>query len=391
MKIALVSEYYYPVLGGITEHIHYLAQTLGNRGHDVTVITHNIKPRSDHHYPDEPLTYKVVRFGRGLSIYSNGSFARLTLGKKLGATLRNFFEEQNFDVIHAHSPLTPTLPFLALRKSNATATIGTFHTYFDRSRSYSLFSKKIARHMDMMDAKIVVSPVCIDALSRYFDTEYTFIPNGVDTNFFSPEAPRVDRFNDDKLNILFVGRFDPRNGLRTMIEAFKLVRKEFSNCRLIVVGDGPLKNYYNSLIDSSIAEDVHFEGLINGGRPNYYATADIYCSPCTKAACGVVILEAMASGTPIVASNIEGYRIVMERDRLGITVPEYTPKSFAENLLLLLRDPEMRREMGEAGRQLALNHYSWESITEQIENLYGDIAGIPDKPEINLMTVESLA
>lgn len=369
MKVALVSEYYYPLLGGITEHVHNLAHALSKRGHEVTVITHNLKPRRHHHYPDR-CTFPVVRIGKGIPVYSNGSFARVTIGKNLGSHLRKFFEQERFDVIHAHSPLTPVLPLLALRHSNAPVTVGTFHTYFDQSRGYSFFHEKIASQMDKMDGRIVVSDACVEALSRYFDSDYHVIPNGVDPDYFTPKAPKIAEFDDDKLNILFVGRFDPRNGLKTMLEAFKLVKQQFDNCRLIVVGDGPLRPYYRSLVDKRLAKDVRFAGLVNGGRPSYYATADIYCTPCTKASFGVVLLEAMASAVPIVASDINGYRLVMQDGEQGIMVPENRPQAFAQSLLRLLRDPELRRRMGEKGRQTAISQFSWDLVVEQIERLY---------------------
>ncbi len=370
MKVAFVSEYYYPLLGGITEHVHNLAVALSKRGHEVTVITHNLRPRKHHHYPHGSVVFPVVRFGKGIPIYSNGSIARITVGKRLGADLGGFFEKERFDVIHAHSPLTPILPVVALRRSNAPVTVGTFHTYFDRSRGYAWLQKKAARHMDMMDAKIVVSQACVDALSRYFKTDYNIIPNGVDPDYFSPDAPAISDFDDGKLNLLFVGRFDPRNGLRTMIEAFKIVKSRFDNCRLIVVGDGPLRPYYRSLASKKLARDIHFAGLVNGGRPNFYSSAHIFCSPCTKASFGVVLLEAMSSAKPIVASNINGYRMVMQDGKQGILVGEKEPAAFAEALLRLLGDPDLRLQMGRAGRQTVLAKYSWDLVAAQVEALY---------------------
>lgn len=373
MKIALVSEYYYPLLGGITEHVHNLALALKRRGNDVTVVTNRLRPRKNHHYPDEPSSFPVVRFGKGLPIYSNGSFARVTVGRGLGTELRAFFERECFDVIHLHSPLTPVLPLLALRHSNAPVTVGTFHTYFDQNFAYRWFMEKLAVQMDRMDGRIVVSAACVEALSRYFDTDYHVIPNGVDPEYFHPEAALVPDFDDGKLNILFVGRFDPRNGLRTMIEAFKIVKKQYDACRLIIVGDGPLKPYYRSLVNREIAADVHFAGLLNGSRPHYYASADIYCSPCTKASFGVVLLEAMSSATPIVASDINGYRLVIEDGKQGFLVPEQQPEAFAETLLRLLKDPELRQRMGSAGREVATGTYAWDLVAGQVEQLYQNL------------------
>lgn len=368
MKIALVSEYYYPVLGGITEHVYHLATNLTRKGHDVTVITGKYTGRHGHHVPEEE-NFRVIRLGLGLPVYSNGSFARVTVGR-LGARLRRLFAEERFDVIHAHSPLTPILPLMAVRNSNALATVGTFHTYFDRSRGYDLFPGKLSAHMDMLDGRIVVSKTCIDAMSRYLDAEYSVIPNGVDTDYFAPEVPAIDRFNDNKLNILFVGRFDPRNGLKTTLDAFSLVKQEYPECRLIVVGDGPFRGYYHRQVDKKIAADVHFEGLVNGGRPGYYSSADIYCSPCTKSSFGVVLLEAMAAAVPIVATDNNGYRSVMDHGRQGLLVPETTPEAFAAALLKLLRDPELRARMGAEGRAVARNRYSWKLVADEVERYY---------------------
>lgn len=373
MKIALVSEYYYPLLGGITEHVHNLAGTLQKRGHEVTVITHKVKPRSSHHYPDEPVRFKVKRFGRGVPIYSNGSFASVTISRSLQSDLRRYFEQERFDVIHAHSPLTPMLPMAAIRQSNARVTVGTFHTYFEKSRSYGLLRNTANDFMEMMDGRIVVSDACVQALSRYFESDYHVIPNGVDPEYFQPGAVTDPRFDDDKLNILFVGRFDPRNGLKTMLEAFKLVRREFDACRLIIVGDGPLKLYYRSLVGRELAADVHFAGLVNGGRPAYYAAADIFCTPCTKASFGVVLLEAMSAGTPIVASDINGYRLVMDDGRQGRLVPDHSPQAFARSLLELLRDPQLRQLMGDEGRRTVLERYSWDLVAEQVEDFYAKL------------------
>jgi phosphatidylinositol alpha-mannosyltransferase len=262
------------------------------------------------------------------------------------------------------------LPLVAIRNSNAPVTVGTFHTYFDQSRGFKMLNKKAARHMEKMDGRIVVSEACIEALDRYFDTDYEIIPNGVDTASFHPGAAPPASMDDSKLNILFVGRFDPRNGLRTMIEAFRLVKQDFDACRLVIVGDGPLKPYYRALAGRGLAADIHFAGLVNGGRPGYYAAADVFCTPCNKASFGVVLLEAMASGTPIVASDINGYRSVMQNGRQGLLVPHDSPKAFAESLLLLLEDQELRRRMGEEGRRSVMERYSWDTVAGNIEAFY---------------------
>ncbi|HDZ59962.1 MAG TPA: glycosyltransferase family 1 protein, partial [Actinobacteria bacterium] len=130
-----------------------------------------------------------------------------------------------------------------------------------------------------------------------------------------------------------------------------------------------------SLVSRDLAGDVHFTGLVNGGRPSYYAAADIFCTPCTKASFGVVLLEAMAAAAPIVASDINGYRLVMEDGLQGTLVPGGSPQDFATVLLDLLRDPLRRRMMGEAGRRTVIERFSWDLVGKQVESYYARLLG----------------
>ena len=155
------------------------------------------------------------------------------------------------------------------------------------------------------------------------------------------------------------------------------MKREFDNCRLIVVGDGPLRPYYKFRTGKHLAPDVHFAGLIKDGRPEYYASADIYCSPCNKASFGVVLLEAMAAGKPIVASDINGYRRVMDHGKQGFMVEEGNAGAFAASLLELLRDGDLRRKMGQTGRRTVLEKFSWDLVARRVEEYYLGLLGVP--------------
>lgn len=343
-------------------------------GHEVKIITSNCSRNSfavhKNHDLREP---DVIHMGRSIPIYSNGSLAHFTVGKKLRGKMRMILEEERFDMLHLHSPLVPTLPWIALLEAKCPL-VGTFHTYFDGNMIYSLIKGYIQETcVNKLDGQIAVSKSCIDSLSKYFKLHARIIPNGVDTDQFSPAAPRLKKFNDSKMNLLFLSRFDPRNGLAFMLRAFKIVKSEFPDVRLIIVGDGPLRFYYKQFVPRDLKCDVHFEGLIRDERPRYYATCDVFCSPVTKASFGVTLLEAMASGKPIVATENVGYREVLS-PKEGFLVPQNNPDNFARTILLLLKDESLRKEMGNNGRQKALR-YSWDNVVQEILRYYEEILG----------------
>ena len=370
MKIGIVTEYYYPLLGGISENVHNTKTKLEAMGHGVKVITsaqgRSLAPRTN----GSPAENGVIRIGRSMPIYSNGSFAHMTVGFGLKGRLRTIFEEERFDILHLHSPMVPTLPLLALTGSTIPR-VGTFHTYFEGSLIYSALNGRCQRAVDRLDGQIAVSNTCIESLGKYFTLKARVIPNGVNTDEFSPAAKPFERFADGRMNLLFLSRFDPRNGLKLMLEAFELVKAEFPDVRLIIVGDGPLKHYYRRFIPASHAHDVLFEGRIKDARARYYASCDVFCSPVMKASFGVTLLEAMAAGKPIVATDNCGYRELLDPE-VGMLTPPDDPAAFAGAILTLLRDEKLRREMGAKGRKKAMR-YSWDTVAREIVDYYNEI------------------
>jgi phosphatidylinositol alpha-mannosyltransferase len=172
-------------------------------------------------------------------------------------------------------------------------------------------------------------------------------------------------------NLLFLSRFDPRNGLRLMLRAFELVKDTVPDVRLIIVGDGLLKSYYKRFVPRRLARDIHFEGLVTDARASYYASCDVFCSPVMKASFGVTLLEAMASGKPIVATENRGYRELLGPEE-GILVPPNDPSAFARSIVKLLADEKLRNGMGANGRRKAVR-YSWDMIAREIAGYYDEI------------------
>ncbi|HEX8725356.1 MAG TPA: glycosyltransferase family 4 protein [Gemmatimonadaceae bacterium] len=362
-RIALVTEYYYPHLGGVCEHVHFFAREARRRGHHVDIITS--------HIPGAQELPNVIRIGRSQPVQSNGSQARITLGFGLRRRMRRVLRDGRYDIVHVHSPLTPVLPLLAIDEAEVPV-IGTFHTYFDRSIAYGLFNRYFQRRLDKLSAAIAVSPSTTVALERYFTADWKIIPNGIDVEVFNPDAPRPPEIRADVPSILFLGRFDPRNGLDTLIEAFRRVKARGYAAQLVVVGDGPLRDHYYALANND--PDITFVGSVLEGRPSYYANCTMYACPTTKASFGITLLESMACETPIICSDILGFRDVVENNREALMVPRGDIDALAGAIARLIDDETLRLRLGRRGREESLQ-YDWSRVTEQVLGVYHSVLG----------------
>ncbi len=361
LRIAVVTEYYYPHLGGICEHVHFFAREARKLGHHVDIITSNL--------PGALPQGGVIRIGRSQPVYANGSQARFTVGLSLRKDMRAVLRDGRYDIVHAHSPLSPVLPVLAIEEADC-PTVGTFHTYFDKSVAYHLGRNYFQRRLDMLDVAIAVSHSTTIALERYFEADWTIIPNGIDVDLFNPHAPPPPGIRTDVPAVLFLGRFDPRNGLTTLIESFKRVRGKNREAQLVVVGDGPLrKHYFRAAGDDP---DITFVGSVLKGRPSYYAHSAMYACPTTKASFGITLLESMACETPVVCSDILGFRDVVKDGREALMVPSGNRDALADAMVLLLDDESLRQNLGKAGRMEA-EQYAWPRVTERVLALYDSV------------------
>ncbi|HVZ77305.1 MAG TPA: glycosyltransferase family 4 protein [Gemmatimonadaceae bacterium] len=363
LRIALVTEYYYPHLGGVCEHVHFFAREARRRGHHVDIITSHIEGAEE-----QP---NVIRIGRSQPVQANGSQARITLGFGLRRQMRQLLRQGRYDIVHVHSPLTPVLPLLAIDEAECPV-VGTFHTYFDRSLGYKLFNRYMQRRLDKLSAAIAVSHSTTVALNRYFKADWRIIPNGIDAHVFRPDVPPPPEIRTDVPSILFLGRFDPRNGLDTLIDAFKRVKARGRRAQLVVVGDGPLRDHYYGLAGND--PDITFVGAVLEGRPSYYAHSSVYACPTTKASFGITLLESMACETPIVCSDILGFQDVVKHEREALMVPCGDRDALADALIRLIDDPALRERLGRRGREESLQ-YDWSAVTESVLGVYHSILG----------------
>jgi phosphatidylinositol alpha-mannosyltransferase len=363
LRIAQVTEYYYPHLGGVCEHVHHLAREARLLGHHVDIITSRIEAGTD--------TPNVIRLGQSVPIYCNGSLARITVGRSLRRRLRAVLANGRYDIVHVHAPLTPTLPLLAIDEATCPV-VGTFHADLDYSVAYALGGRFFQPRMARLAAAVAVSPRVVDGHGRYFDADWTVIPNGVDLEFFVPDAPRPRVMRGDVPTVLFLGRFDPRNGLGSLIAAFRRVRGRRRPAQLVVVGDGPLRPYYRRLANGD--PDITLVGAVVNERPQYYAHASVYACPTTTGSFGITLLESMACGTAIVCSDIDGFRHVVTHEREALTYPAGDTRDLADALVRAIDDDSLRARLGAAGRQRALA-FAWPRVTEMVLRLYADVLG----------------
>ncbi|HID93237.1 MAG TPA: glycosyltransferase family 1 protein [bacterium (Candidatus Stahlbacteria)] len=359
MNILIASDNYYPRPGGISEHIYHVAKELRKLGHNVKILTT--------HHGRSKSTEDIIRIGIALPFFSNWSFTRLAVGINVRGKVKRFMKRNKFDIVHVHG-LTPFLPLYALRYSDA-KNVATFHVAFETFGLYTLFRKLLKNYHQKIDAAVAVSKVAEKSMQMYFPGEYRIIPNGIDIERFNPNVKPFDELKDG-FNVLFVGRFEPRKGLIFLIEAFPKVLAEAKDARLIIVGSGNIK----AIIPPKIRKHVY---VVPYARPEdiprYYVSADVFVSPAiAKESFGIVLLEAMASGRPVIASDIPGYRCAMKEGEGGIFVPPKDPDSIARAILELYNNPNLRRELGIKGRKHA-TLYSWNKVAKKLEALYYEL------------------
>jgi phosphatidyl-myo-inositol alpha-mannosyltransferase len=384
----MATEYAYPVLGGMPEHVHNLSKELVKLGHDVTVLT-SLAPfgmkRRARRIDAENLSvhgYRTVRTAISMPIVSNGSVARISVGPFAKPRIARALE--GMDVVHAQGLAVPTICLWAIRVSRAPVNVGTFHTYFEGGHwGYKYFFAYVRSTIARTDRLIAVSDACLTALRPYFrDQVFEVIPNGVDTELYRPLGPGEERPAGPP-RILFVGRFDTRNRLDVLLQAARVLQDEGRDFVVQVVGDGPMRPVYHRQAKSlGVWDRIQWLGLLDRERPRLYREATVFAAPCVLASFGVVLLEAMASGTPIVCADNVGYRQVIRDGAPGRFVPPDDAAALAAGIAEQFDDAELRRDWGDRGREVAVERYSWPRVARRVEAVYRDIMASKDgRPE----------
>ena len=365
MKVGLISFHSFLHPGGVKRHILGLAEEFKRRG----IKTKIIVPRRS---PSENYGKDVILLGTSFPWPIGGTQADFCINFNPFA-IGKILDSEKFDVLHFHNFGFPSA-FQILEWSEA-LNIMTFHANLERVDFVKNFPgilyvfNKIVQWR--MDGIIGVAPLNLKVFKGYKGPT-AVIPNGIDLNEFNPKVPKIKKYLDGKINILFLGRIEERKGLIYLLKAFKILSERYENLRLIILGEGPLKADCQRWTEKNKLGNVVFEKPISQKEvPSYYRTADIYCSPAIYGeSFGIVLIEAMASGVPVVAFANNGYKGVLEKTRGGrFLVKPRDYKTLAQKLETLIKSSKLRTEMGKWGIKEA-QKYSWPKIADQVLVFY---------------------
>jgi phosphatidylinositol alpha-mannosyltransferase len=350
--------------GGVAEHVAHLRDEFQRLGHEVVVMA----PRGRQGGMEVSEGYYGI--GRTITIPGNGSKMRLTFDVTLYADVKQIMKREKFDVVHLHEPLMPVLSYMVLLNSRA-VNVGTFHAYSGSQPWYSALKPYMSFVLTRLDGRIAVSAPARDFVTKYFEGDYDVIPNGIDVGSYGPHVEPFPWANDDIQRILFVGRYEEsRKGFRYLIRALPLVRKQFPKAKLIVLGSGRPEKFAN-LMERYGVDNVEFKGFVSQEeKARYYASVDVCCSPSTgNESFGYVVVEPMAAGRAVVASDIPGYASVVEDGVNGILVEPCDPQALALTLVRVLADRELRERLGANG-MVSSQHYDWSNVAQQVLGAY---------------------
>ncbi|HYI24240.1 MAG TPA: glycosyltransferase family 4 protein [Thermomicrobiales bacterium] len=364
MKIALVSPYSMQQPGGVAEHVAHLRDEFQRIGHDVTVMA----PRGD--VGGLERSDGSYGIGRTITIPGNGSKMRLTFDVTLYADVKAIMRRERFDIVHLHEPLMPVLPYMVLLNSRA-VNVATFHAYSGSQPWYSALKPYMSFVLTRLDGRIAVSRPARDFVSKYFEGDYDIIPNGIDVDRYGKHVEPFPWAFDGTPRILFVGRFEEsRKGFRYLIRAMPLVRQQYPNAKLIVIGSGRPEKFTN-LMERYGVDNVEFQGFVSQeDKARYYASADVCCVPSTgNESFGYVIVEPMAAGRPVVATNIPGYASVATSGKDAVLVEPRDPQALALGIVRVLADRELRAQLCEAGPASA-QQYDWPQVAQRVIGAY---------------------
>ena len=372
MRIGMVCPYSFDVPGGVQAHVLQLAEVMRGYGHHVSVLA----PSSPHvELPDY-----VVSGGKAVPIPYNGSVARLRFGPATHRLVKKWLANGEFDVLHLHEPNAPSLSMLALQAAEGPI-VATFHTSTTKSLTLSVFQGILRPYHEKIVGRIAVSDLARRWQMEALGSDAVEIPNGVDVDSFAT-APLLDGYPRPGRSVLFLGRFDePRKGMSVLLRALPGLVAEFPDVEVMVVGRGDEAELASEAGD--LARHLRFLGLVDDAeKAAAMRSADVYCAPNTGGeSFGIVLVEAMAAGTAVVASDLDAFRRVLEDGEAGRLVPVDDAAALAAALVEMLRDDEARARYV-AAAALAVRRYDWSVVARQIQQVYETVAGAGVKVQV---------
>ncbi len=364
MRIGMVCPYSFDVHGGVQAHVLQLAEVMRERGHQVSVLA----PSSPHvDLPDY-----VVSGGKAVPIPYNGSVARLRFGPATHRLVKRWIAAGDFDVLHLHEPNAPSLSLLALMIAEGPI-VATFHTSTTKSLALGVFQGILRPWNEKIVGRIAVSDLARRWQIEALGSDAVEIPNGVDVAAFASAAPLPGYPRPGK-TVLFLGRFDePRKGMAVLLGALPALVDRFADVQILVVGRGDEEELRADAGD--LGGHLRFLGQVDDAeKASALRSADVYCAPNTGGeSFGIVLCEAMAAGTAVVASDLDAFRRVLADGEAGRLVPVEDPDALAEALIAVLADDRLRARCVEAAAA-AVRRYDWQVVADDILRVYETVA-----------------
>ncbi|BBX16917.1 alpha-(1-2)-phosphatidylinositol mannosyltransferase [Mycolicibacterium duvalii] len=373
MRIGMVCPYSFDVPGGVQSHVLQLAEVMRARGHEVSVLA-----------PASPgaatLPDYVVSGGRAVPIPYNGSVARLRFGPATHRRVKKWLMQGQFDVLHLHEPNAPSLSMLALNIAEGPI-VATFHTSTTKSLTLSVFEPILRPMHEKIVGRIAVSDLARRWQMEALGSDAVEIPNGVDVGSFAA-APPLDGYPRPGKTVLFLGRFDePRKGMAVLLAALPRLAERFPDVQILVVGRGDEEGLREQA--GPLAGHLRFLGQVDDElKASAMRSADVYCAPNTGGeSFGIVLVEAMAAGTPVVAADLDAFRRVLRDGKAGRLVPVDDAAALAAGLIDVLSDEVTRTDLIACATD-AVQYYDWSVVAGQILRVYETVAGSGVKVQV---------
>lgn len=363
MRIGIVCPYSFDVPGGVQYHVRDLAEHFLGQGHVASVLA----PADE----DTPLPDYVESVGRAVPVRYNGSVARLSFGPVTAARVGRWLEQGDFDVVHIHEPVTPSVSLLALWSAEGPI-VATFHTSNLRSRAMQAAYPLLRPSLEKIGGRIAVSEDARRTVTTHLGGDAVVIPNGVYVARFAQAAPEPRwQGRDGAPTLAFLGRIDePRKGLPVLAAAMPEVLRRHPGTRLLVAGPGDVASARERL-DPEVARATEFLGMVSDDeKAALLRSVDAYVAPHTGGeSFGIVLVEAMSAGAPVVASDLPAFVRVLDGGRTGVTFANEDAADLAAKLSALLDSPQERHRLSAVGQRRA-EVFDWSVVAADVMAVY---------------------
>jgi phosphatidylinositol alpha-mannosyltransferase len=372
LRIGIGCPYSFDVPGGVQFHVRDLAEALIARGHTVSVLA----PADD----DTPVPSYLTSAGGSIPVRYNGAVARVSFGPLTAARVRRWLAAGQFDILHLHEPVTPSLGMLALWIADGPI-VATFHSALIRSRPLQMVYPLVRQSMEKIGARIAVSEDARRTLVEHLGGDAVVIPNGVYVDQFTTAEPDARWTGTAQApTIAFLGRLDePRKGLPVLFAAVPAVLRACPGARFLVAGTGETGPEQVRALLGDDAGAVEFLGAISDkDKASLLRSVDVYCAPQTGGeSFGIVLVEAMSAGAAVVASDLGAFRRVLDEGAAGTLFARGDSDDLARTLVRVLGDGDLRAATVARGAQV-VRRYDWSAVTSEVLTVYEMVLGSAD-------------